>query len=88
MVAQLIPSRGDASQGDDTELSTRIKLFNETIPAVVAARENEGRHILLVDMYSLFNPNKASLLEDQWHANLAGYELIADQWYAAIQSLL
>jgi lysophospholipase L1-like esterase len=88
VVAQPIPSRGDASKGDDAALSTRIKSFNDAIPTVVKTRDDAGKHILLVDMYTPFNPNKASLLEDQWHPNLAGYVLIGAQWYATIQPLL
>ena len=88
VVAQPIPSRGDASKGDDTMLSDRIKTYDDAIPAVVKARADAGRHITTVDMYTPFNPNKASLLEDQWHPNTQGYVLLGDQWYAALQSLL
>ena len=70
VVAQPIPSRGDASKGDDTALSGRIKTYDDAIPAVVQARADAGKHILLVDMFTPFNPNKASLIEDQWHPNL------------------
>jgi lysophospholipase L1-like esterase len=88
VVAQPIPSRGDASKGDDTALSDRIKAYDGTIPAVVKAETDAGKHILLVDMFTPFNPNKTSLLEDQWHPNLAGYVLLATQWYSVLQPLL
>jgi len=88
MVAQPIPSRGDASKGDDTALSGRIKTFDDAIPAVVKARADKGKHIQMVDMYTPFNPTKTSLLEDQWHPNLAGYVLLGTHWYQALQSLL
>lgn len=88
VVAQPVPSRGDSTKGDDTTLSARIKTFNDAIPAVVATRANAGKHILVVDMYTPFNPNKTSLLEDQWHPNLAGYVLLGTQWYSVLQSLL
>jgi lysophospholipase L1-like esterase len=88
VVAQPIPSRGNAAQGDDTALSARIKTFDDAIPAVVTARANAGKHILIVDMYTPFNPNKATLLEDQWHPNLAGYVLLGTQWYSVLQSLI
>ena len=39
-------------------------------------------------MFTPFNPNKTSLLEDQWHPNLQGYVLIGDRWYSAVQSAL
>ena len=87
VVAQPIPSRGDASKGDDAALSDRIKAFNGTIPAVVKAQADAGKHILLVDMFTPFTP-KASLLEDQWHPNLAGYVLLGSKWYSVLQPLL
>jgi lysophospholipase L1-like esterase len=88
VVAQPIPSRGDASKGDDTALSGRIKTYDDAIPAVVKARADKGKHILIVDMFTPFNPNKASLIEDQWHPNLAGYVLLGTHWYSVLQPLL
>ena len=88
VVAKPIPSRGNASLGDDTMLSDRIKTFDDAIPAVVQTRAAAGRHIQVVDMFTPFNPNKTALLEDQWHPNLQGYVLIGDQWYSAVQSAL
>jgi len=88
VVAQPIPSRGDATKGDDPALSGRIKTFDDAIPAVVKARSDAGKHTLIVDMFTPFNPNKASLIEDQWHPNLAGYVLLGTQWYSVLQPLL
>jgi lysophospholipase L1-like esterase len=88
VVAQPIPSRADASKGDDTALPARLKTYGDAIPAVVKARADAGKHILVVDMYTPFNPNKASLLEDQWHPNLQGYVLLGTQWYSVLQPLL
>ncbi|MES1182337.1 MAG: SGNH/GDSL hydrolase family protein [Myxococcales bacterium] len=87
IVAQPIPSREDAGKGDDTTLSARIKAFCNAIPALVKARADAGKHILVVDMNTPFAP-KATLLEDQWHPNTAGYALLAKQWYASLQPLL
>jgi lysophospholipase L1-like esterase len=88
IVAQPIPSRGDASKGDDTALSARLKTYGDAIPALVNARGAAGKHILVVDMYTPFNPTKTSLLEDQWHPNLAGYVVMGTQWYSVLQPLL
>jgi len=85
---QPIPSRGDASKGDDTGLGARIKSYDDAIPAVVKTWTDKGKHILIADMYTPFNPNKASLLEDQYHPNLAGYVLLGTQWYSVLQPLL
>jgi lysophospholipase L1-like esterase len=88
VVAQSIPSRGNASKGDDTALSGRIKTDDDAIPAVVQARTDASKHILLVDMFTPFNPNKASLIDDEWHPNLQGYVLLVTQWYSVLKSLL
>jgi lysophospholipase L1-like esterase len=88
LVAQPIPGRDDGSKGDDTALSARIKTFCDAIPAIAKARADQGKHIQVVDMNTPFAPNKASLLEDQWHPNKAGYVLLGQRWYAALESLL
>ena len=88
VVAQPIPSRGDASQNDDTGLSARLKTYGDAIPAVVRSWADKGKHISIVDMYTPFNPNKTSLIEDQWHPNLAGYVLLGTQWYSVLHPLL
>jgi lysophospholipase L1-like esterase len=88
VVGQPVPSRGDASKGDDTALSARIKTFCDAIPAVAKQRFDAGKHILVVDLNTPFAPNKASLLEDQWHPNAAGYVLLAQHWYDTLGPLL
>jgi lysophospholipase L1-like esterase len=88
IVAQPIPSRGDVTKSDDTELSVRIKTFNAALPALVNSRAEQGKHILLVDMFTPFDPNKATLLADQWHPNLAGYALLGAQWYTALRPFI
>ena len=88
VVAQPIPSRGDASKQDDTDLSARLKTYGDAIPDVVKSWTDKGKHIGIVDMYTPFNANKASLIDDQWHPNLAGYALLGDQWYSVLKPLL
>jgi lysophospholipase L1-like esterase len=84
LVAQLIPARGDASQGDDAELNARIKQFNDSIPDVVKSRAQAGKHIEWVDLYTPFAADSRALLEDQWHPNREGYIRIGAAWYAAL----
>lgn len=88
IVAQPIPSRGDAGKGDDVNLSARLKTYGEAIPAVVKQRTDAGKHLLVVDMYTPFAPNKSTLLEDQWHPNTQGYVLLAERWYTMLGPLL
>jgi lysophospholipase L1-like esterase len=87
LVAQPIPARGDSTKGDDAALSARIKTFCDAIPAVVKQRADAGKHITVVDLNTPFAP-KASLLEDQWHPNAAGYSLLAQRWFAALSPQL
>lgn len=84
VVAQPIPSREDA-------LNTRIQTYNATIPAVVQARADAGRHIRLVDMYAPFvavSDYKTSLLKDTWHPNEDGHAILGERWYSALEDVL
>jgi lysophospholipase L1-like esterase len=55
---------------------------------VVKSWSDKGKHIGIVDMYTPFDTNKATLIEDQWHPNLAGYVVLGDQWYSVLKPLL
>jgi lysophospholipase L1-like esterase len=84
VVAQIGPSNDDAR-------TALIKAYNDGIPAVVQARVAAGKHVAMVDMFTPFvsNPNyKTALLSDEVHPNPAGYVILGQTWYAAIQSLL
>lgn len=83
-VAQLTPTRGDASKGDDTGLNARISSYNAAIPGIVKARADAGRHIVSVDMNTLFAREQRSLLEDECHPNAQGFAKLGAEWYAAI----
>jgi lysophospholipase L1-like esterase len=84
VVAQIIPTQ------DDT-INARIQTYNAGIPAVVQARANAGRHIRLVDMYSVVANHadyRTALLQDTWHPNSSGYTLIGAAWYGALSDVL
>ena len=84
VVAQIGPSNDDAR-------TALIKAYNDGIPAVVQARVAAGKHVAMVDMFTPFvsNPNyKTALLSDEVHPNPAGYVILGQVWYAAIQSFL
>jgi len=84
VVAQIGPSNDDAR-------TALIKAYNDGIPAVVQARFAAGKHVAMVDMFTPFvsNPNyKTALLSDEVHPNDAGYVILGQTWYAAIQSVL
>lgn len=84
VLGQIVPSQSDGT-------NQAIASYNAAIPALVAARREQGRHITLVDMYSAFsdNPNyKQAWLGDNLHPNEAGYAKMAQVWYAAIEGWL
>ena len=84
VVAQPIPSQDDA-------LNLRLQSYNAAIPAIVKARADAGKHILMVDMYSVIAANanyKTALLQDTWHPNTAGHALLGARWYAVLAGSL
>ncbi len=76
VVAQIIPEPSQASA---------IDAYNASIPGIVQARVNEGKHLLLVDQFTDF---PSSELGDGVHPNEAGYARMAGVWYDAIQPYL
>ena len=84
VVAQIGPS-------NDDNRTALIRAYNDGIPAVVQARVAAGKHVAMVDMFTPFvsNPNyKTALLSDEVHPNDAGYVILGQTWYQAIQSVL
>jgi lysophospholipase L1-like esterase len=68
-----------------------VKAYDDMMPALVAARANAGKHIILTDMYTPFisNPNrKTEWMADDFHPNDAGYTVMAQTWYDTIGSYL
>ena len=74
VVAQPIPIQ-------DAPSNARLQTYNAAIPAVVKARADAGKHIVMVDMYSNFG---ASLFMDTWHPNTAGHVVLGARWYAVL----
>jgi lysophospholipase L1-like esterase len=80
VVAQPIPSQDDALNG-------RLQTYGAAIPAIVKARADAGKHILVVDMYAPFaavSDYKTSLLKDTWHPNEAGDVILGQHWYSVL----
>src|SRR5689334_11199733 len=68
IVAQIVPSTDDA-------LNQRIAKYNAAIPAIVTARADAGKHIIMVDMYTAFTKNadyKSAYMNDTLHPKDAG----------------
>lgn len=84
VVAQPIPSQDDA-------LNVRLKAYNASIPAVVKARADAGKHLIVVDLYTpiaAVADYKTSLLKDTWHPNTAGHVILGAEWYKALAASL
>jgi len=80
VVAQPIPSQDDA-------LNTRLQTYNASIPAIVKARADAGKHLLMLDLYTpiaAVADYKTSLLKDTWHPNVAGHVILGAQWYKVL----
>ncbi|KAL6154173.1 hypothetical protein ACJBU6_07455 [Exserohilum turcicum] len=76
IVAKIIPSKKSG-------LSATIKTFNNALPAIVAARANQGSKVSLVDM----NVLSLNELSDDLHPSAAGYARMGDIWYAGIKAV-
>lgn len=84
VVAQIVPTQQAAA-------NTRVQAYNATIPGLVQERVAAGKHLALVDMFTPFvnNPGGGNaLLADVVHPNDAGYVIMAQTWYAAIEPFL
>ena len=76
IVASLIP-RNDSNEA--TSVS-----YNALIPGLVAQHQALGQKVYFTDMHSLLT---TADLSDTVHPNQAGYDKMADGWYAALQSV-
>jgi lysophospholipase L1-like esterase len=75
LVALIISSGTSATQQN-------IIQYNAALPDVVATRQTNGSHVMLVDMFSqLFYPSDYT---DDLHPNDQGYATMGDVWYRAI----
>lgn len=80
VVAQIVPTTNDAA-------NVRVKAYNDAIPALVKARADAGKHVVMVDMYGGFQANpayKTVYMNDNLHPKDAGYARMAEIWYPAI----
>ncbi|MCL2449287.1 MAG: SGNH/GDSL hydrolase family protein [Polyangiaceae bacterium] len=78
VVAQIVPYPSNASG---------VMTYNAAIPALIQDRASQGKHIVMVDMFTGFDV-KTMLGTDNVHPNLAGYVFMGDKWYGAIKSVL
>ena len=84
VLAQIVPTTNDGT-------NNAVRTYNSAMPGLVSARTAMGRHLVLVDMYGEFTKNssyKTALMGDGLHPNDAGYALMGQVWYDAIEPYL
>lgn len=68
-----------------------VDAYNAIIPGLVQERVDAGKHLQFVDMNGAFraaNANVAALVGDNIHPNATGYGIVAQTWYAGLESSL
>jgi lysophospholipase L1-like esterase len=69
---------------DDPTFEPMVVTFNNALPAIINSRASAGKHILLVDTSAI----TAADLYDKLHPNDTGYQLLANAWDGAIQTVI
>ena len=84
VVAKITPTMDDGA-------NTSVQTYNNAITGLVQSRAASGKHVTIVDMYAALTAQsnyRTALMSDFLHPNDAGYVIMGDVWYAAIQSNL
>jgi GDSL-like lipase/acylhydrolase family protein len=84
VVAQITPLGGQFPNNGVDE-------YNAAIPGIVQQRVDAGKHLIVVDQFTRIasTPNfVAQLLPDNIHPNAAGYAIMGENWYGAIETFL
>lgn len=84
VVAQITPLGGQFPNNGVDE-------YNAAIPGIVQERVDAGKHLIVVDQFTRIanTPNfVAQLLPDNIHPNAAGYTIMGETWYGAIEPFL
>jgi lysophospholipase L1-like esterase len=87
VVAQIVPQR----KAIPDTMNMRVQAYNAAIPGLVKTRADAGKHVATVDMFGAFTADanySTTLLSDGLHPNDAGYQVMANTWYAEIGPLL
>ncbi len=78
-VAQIPPNLANATENN------RVIDFNNGLATLVSDLQNTGLDINLVDMYTPINADTGNLMRDTLHTNAAGNDVLAQQWFNAIE---
>ncbi len=87
LVAQITP----LNPKDCSACESRVVAFNSQIPGWATSKSTAASPVLVVDLHSVFTAASfapsSTYTADGVHPNLAGAQLIADKWYAALNAL-
>jgi lysophospholipase L1-like esterase len=81
VVAQITPLGGQFPNNG-------VEQYNAAIPGIVQERVNAGKHLIVVDQFTRIAsaPNFVQqLLPDDIHPNAAGYAIMGETWYGALE---
>ena len=77
VVAKLIPYPSSAQY---------VTQYNNLIPGVVSSKVDAGKNVIMVDQFEGFNTSQMDSF--QIHPNNAGYKVMANKWFQAIEPYL
>jgi lysophospholipase L1-like esterase len=87
LVAQITP----LNPKDCPACESRVVALNAQIPAWAASKSTPASPVSIVDLHSAFSAasytQNSTYTTDGVHPNVAGAQLIADKWYAALSAL-
>jgi lysophospholipase L1-like esterase len=78
IVAQIIPLGKPL-------LDAKVAAYNRYIPFITHQMAARGKHVLCIDMYNVVPVGD---LVDGIHPNVAGYALMANEWYQALKPIV
>jgi GDSL-like lipase/acylhydrolase family protein len=84
VVAQITPLGGQFPNNG-------VGPYNAAIPGIVQERVNAGKHLIIVDQFTTIAATAnfvTALLPDNIHPNAAGYAIMGETWYGAIEPFL
>jgi hypothetical protein len=84
VVAQITPLGGQFP-------ANGVEQYNAAIPGIVQARVDAGKHVIVVDQFTRIASTPdfvQQLLPDNIHPNAAGYAILGETWYGALETFL
>jgi lysophospholipase L1-like esterase len=93
LLAKIIPILNVQPESNYAAMETAWQAYNAAIPGLVSKYQGLGFNIQLVDMSDVLNPatdyatGAANPQDDDFHPNLAGYDIMAETWYPFVKAL-